>query len=195
MVFNLSLQEAWPIIKPLIYFIIAMVAYCVFVFKFYTFMARKNIFELNLYQYNKVAHAGLKKFLEVIFYLVEYIILFPIFTLVWVLVISALLYFMSENTALATVMLGSVAVVATVRITAYFSEQLSRDVAKLLPFGLLAFVLTKISAFSLPHYSAFLEQLPEIWKIGLYYLIFIIILEFIFRILYSLNIIYPEAKG
>jgi hypothetical protein len=194
MVLNFSVQEALPILKPLLYFVIAMVAYCVFVFKFYRFMARKNIFELNLYQYSKAEHAGPKKFFEVVFYVLEYIILFPIFTLVWVVILSALLFFMSENADLSIIILGAVALVTTVRIAAYFSENLSQDVAKLLPFGLLAFVLTKISEFQISSYKLLLEQLPGLWKVGLYYLIFIIIIEFTFRILYSANLIYSEAK-
>ncbi|MBW3023002.1 hypothetical protein KY308_02775 [Candidatus Woesearchaeota archaeon] len=195
MIFGFSYEEAVPILKPLLYFVVVMVIYTTFVFKLYRFMARKNIFELNLYQYNKAKHGGVKKFFEVIFYVLEYIIIFPILAAAWVIVVAVLLFFMSEGDPFSVILMGAVAVVASVRITAYFSEELSREVAKLLPLALLALVLTKISSFTISGYTELADQVPALWKTGVYYLIFIIAVEFVFRILSSMNIIYPEPKA
>ena len=177
-----------------LYLVIIMVVYSVFVFRFYKLIAKKNIFELNLYQYSKAKHKGLKKSLEIIFYILEYAIIFPIISLVWVSIISALLFFMSED-PFGLIVLGAVAVVVTIRATSYFSEELSTEIAKLLPFGLLALALTKISTFAFLNYPELINQLPDLWKNGVYFIVFILAFEVILRILYSLNIFYPDAKG
>ena len=190
----LSIQEAMPVLRPLLYLVIIMVVYSVFVFRFYKLIAKKNIFELNLYQYSKAKHKGLKKSLEIIFYILEYAIIFPIISLVWVSIISALLFFMSED-PFGLIVLGAVAVVVTIRATSYFSEELSTEIAKLLPFGLLALALTKISTFAFLNYPELINQLPDLWKNGVYFIVFILAFEVILRILYSLNIFYPDAKG
>lgn len=190
----LSIEEGITILRPLLYLVIIMIIYSVFVFKMYKFMAKKNLFELNLYQYSRAKHKGLKKTVDIILYILEYIIIFPIISFIWVAIISSLLFFMSED-PFKLIVLGAVAVVVTIRATSYFSEELSTEIAKLLPFGLLILALTKISTFAFLNYPELVKQLPELWRNSAYFIIFILIFEIVFRLLYSFNILYPEAEG
>ena len=87
------------ILKPLVTFIIGMVIYSVFIFKFYRFVAKKDIFKANLQKYNKAQHSGLSKFLGGVLYVLEYILLFPIFTFFWFVVFAGLLTFLVKQQA------------------------------------------------------------------------------------------------
>ena len=59
----------------LLFFTAVLVLYSVFVFYFYRYLAKKNLIELNLEQYNKYSHPGIIKFFAAIFYFIEYIII------------------------------------------------------------------------------------------------------------------------
>ena len=160
-----------------------MVIYTVFVFKFYKFIARKDIFELNLNQYNSAEQGLFKQVISIFFYIIEYILIFPIFVFFWFGILTILLAFLAEGQPLTAILLVSMALIGTVRVAAYYNEDLSRDVAKMLPFALLGVFLINITNFS--YFTAFelLSDLPSHWEIIPYYLIFIILLEFVLRIL------------
>jgi hypothetical protein len=181
---NFSISEAYIILKPLILFIIGMVIYSIFIFKFYRFIARRNIFKLDLHKYNKAKHPLLKKTVGYILYLIEYVFLFPVFTFFWFIVFSVLLSFMAKSAA-DNILLVSIALVSTVRIAAYYDEDLSKDLAKMLPFALLGIFLIDITYFSFSASLEVIKQIPSFWKIMVYYLIFAIVLEFILKIGYS----------
>ncbi len=180
---SLNLTDALEVIKPLFFFIIGMVIYTVFVFKFYKFIARKDIFELNLNQYNSAEQGLFKQVISIFFYIIEYILIFPIFVFFWFGILTILLAFLAEGQPLTAILLVSMALIGTVRVAAYYNEDLSRDVAKMLPFALLGVFLINITNFS--YFTAFelLSDLPSHWEIIPYYLIFIILLEFVLRIL------------
>ena len=56
-----TLPEFLATVEPLIFFVIGMAIYSLFVFKFYRFIARRDIFELHIERYK---HKGLHKFLH-----------------------------------------------------------------------------------------------------------------------------------
>lgn len=177
-----SVAEGTILLKPLLLFIGGMVIYSIFIFKFYRFLARKNIFALNLNQYNYAQHSLLKKTLSIIFYIIEYILIFPIFMFFWFIVISSLIILLSKTNAINNILLMSMAIVATVRITAYYNEDLSKDLAKVLPFTLLVIFLFDISYFSPSKAIEIIKQIPTMWKTISYYLVFAICLELVLRI-------------
>ena len=71
--------EAFIVLKPFAIFLLGIVIYSIFIFKFYRFLASKDIFELNLDRYNTAEHSSPRKILSVIFYVVKYVLFFPIF--------------------------------------------------------------------------------------------------------------------
>jgi hypothetical protein len=172
-----------------------MVVYSIFIFKFYRFIARRNIFELNLAQYNIETFAWLKKILGAILYLIEYVFLFPVFTFFWFITLTVLLSFMAKAQTINNILLISIALVSAVRVAAYYNEDLSKDLAKMLPFALLGIFLVDITFFSVSTSLGIITQIPSMWKIIIYYLIFAIILEFVLRIGYGiLGLGKPEEK-
>lgn len=191
---NFSLAEGWLSWKPLLLFVIGMVIYGIFVFKFYRFVAKRDVFSLNLAQYNKAEHPAIRRFLAGVFYVVEYILLFPLFTFFWFLIMSILLMFLAKSGNVANVLLVSVALVAAVRTTAYYNEDLSRDLAKMLPFALLGVFLVDISFFSFSNSLALVKEMPYFWKTMAYYLGFVIVLEFVLRIGHGIVSLFYERE-
>lgn len=173
------------ILKPLVIFIIGMVIYSVFIFKFYRFVSKKDIFKLNLQQYNKTQHPGLTKFLGGLLYVLEYILLFPLFTFFWFVVFAVLLTFLVKQQAVQNLLLLSVAIIASIRMCAYYNESLAQDLAKLLPFALLGVFVMELNFFSFSKSLIMIKQLFTLWDLMIYYLIFVIILEIMLRIFHG----------
>lgn len=183
---SLSFEEALSVIKILGIYIVGIVFYSVFVFKFYRFVAGRDIFELNLRQYNYSNNAGVKKFLNIILYILEYIIIFPLLVVFWFMVLFLLLVFLSRNQTAEGVLLTSMAIIAIVRVTSYYNKDLSKDLAKMLPFTLLGIFLIDASYFSFESSFSMITTISVYWKNIIYYSVFVILLEFVLRIIYVL---------
>ena len=182
---NLSVAEAIESSKTLILFIIGMVFYSIFIFKFYHFLATRDVFKLNLAKYSRSKWEDIKDVFVFLFYVLEHIIIFPLFVLFWFLVLSTLLLFLSEGKDVNLILISAMSVVATVRITSYYSEELSREIAKTLPLTLLGvFLVAGISSFSIQNISTIIDSLPSLWKIILYYLLFLAVMEILLRALF-----------
>jgi len=170
---------------PFILFVLGMVIYSVFIFKFYRNLAKKNIFSLDLEQYNRSSHPFFKKLISLIIYIIKYFLLFPIVGMFWFLFLTILLVFLSKQD-ISNILLVSIALVSSVRITSYYNEDLSKDLAKMLPFALLGVFLVDINYFSFSTSVYALYQLYDFIQTIFYYLLFLIIIEFVMRILSSL---------
>ena len=179
---DFSLAEANTVLLPLFLFIIGMTIYAIYVFIFYRFLSQKNLFSLDLHQYSHPFSGFMKNFTHSLLYILEYLILLPIFNIFWVGVISLMILVLAKNQDINNILLVSMALVATVRITSYYHEQLSQDVAKLLPFVLLGVFLLDISFFSLDNVITSLKSIPSLWKLLAYYFAFTVSLELFLRI-------------
>ena len=134
-----SIQQALTILEPLILFLIWMVIYSIFIFKFYKIISSRDIFKRK---------AKKKSALHTIGYALEYLFLFPIIAFVWFLVIAILLAMLSKVLDIGNIFMISMATLATIRVTAYYNEELSNEIGKLIPFALLAVFLLDISSLS-----------------------------------------------
>jgi len=191
--FNWS--EIYEIIKPLLIFIVSMSLYSIFIFNFYRFLAKKDIIELNLRQYSVSEYPVLRGFFSFFLYILEYIVLVPIFIFFWFSILGICLTFLSKNTELTTILLIAMAVVGAVRVVSYYNEDLSKDLAKMLPFSLLGVLLIDISSFNVIESYAVLLTTLTLWHTLVYYLVFIVTLEFNLRIFYALFRFFFPAKA
>ena len=166
----------------LLFFTAVIVIYAVFVFYFYRFLAKKNLIELNLNKYNQYQNPAAIKFFAAIFYIIEYIILLPILTFFWFAILSVLVLVLAKGLDAATILLISAALVAAVRITSYISEDLSKDLAKMLPFTLLAIAITTAGFFDINALLQRIKEIPSLFSNIPYYLLFIVIIELVMRI-------------
>jgi len=177
-----SIPDQYQLILTLLFFTIVIVLYSVFVYYFYKFLAKKNLVELNLSQYNRTEHPTATKLLAVFFYIIEYIILLPILTLIWFSVFSILLLLLSETSQAATILTLAAALIASIRVASYISQSLSRDLAKVVPFTLLALFITNPNFFVVSRFLERIAEIPGLLYQVPYYLILIILLEIIMRI-------------
>lgn len=184
---QLSPQGAYGIIQPLLVFIIGIALYSIIIYNLYRFVATRDIFELNLRQYNRSEHKFLSKFMASILYIIEYLLFFPLFLMVWFVVFATMFIAMSTQ-ELGSILMISMAVVASVRIAAYYKQNLARDIAKLVPFALLAvFLIDGSTAFDWGSSIDLLKEMPTIFDTLIYYFGFVFLLELVLRVLYSIT--------
>jgi hypothetical protein len=172
---SISLDQAISTLQPLVLFVIGMIIYAVFIFKFYKFVGAKNVFKpisKDATKLRKVLHG------------LDYIFFYPIIAFFWFLVMSVLLTMLSQTVAIGNIFMAAMATIVTVRIVSYYSEELSREIAKLVPLALLGLMLLDISRLSVEAPLTAILQLPSSAPTLFYYFIFLVIVEFALRLVY-----------
>ena len=162
--------------------VLLVVIYSIFVWKFYRFVSTKNIIKLNLNQYNKSSHPFYAKMIAGGFYLLEYIIILPFLIFFWFAGFTFFLILLTESLDINTLIIVSATIIAAIRMTSYYNEDLSRDIAKLLPFTLLAISLLNPGFFDVGRIITQFNELKNLIGLAFNYLGFIIILEIILRL-------------
>lgn len=185
-----SLSEGIELLKPLSIFIVGMIIYSVFIFKFYRFVARRDVFKYSGSE--KISKGG--KFISGASYVFKYIFLMPLVIFFWFIVLSVILAFLSKQEGAQMVLLVSIALIATIRVVSYYSEDLSKDLSKMLPFALLGIFLVDISFFSAQESFNSIMQIPALWNMLVYYLIFLILLELVLRIVFGILSFFIKDK-
>ncbi|MCK5149870.1 hypothetical protein KAJ87_03000 [Candidatus Pacearchaeota archaeon] len=161
--------------------VLMVVIYSIFIWKFYRFVAKKNILGLDLNKYNKSNHPLLTKFFAGLLYLLEYIIILPFFIFIWFSVFTLFLVFLTEL-EIQTLLIISATIIAAIRMTSYYKENLSKDLAKLLPLTLLAVSIINPGFFDVERILSNFSQIPQFFSNITYYLIFIFLIEIILRL-------------
>jgi hypothetical protein len=158
-----------------------VVIYSVFVWKLYRFIATKNLLGLNLNRYNKSEHPFFAKILAGLLYFLEYIIVLPFLIFFWFSAFTLFLIFLTEGLTVQNILFISAIIITAIRMVSYYSEDLSKDLAKLLPFTLLAISITKPSFFEFTRILEHFNKIPELLSSILIYLSVIIIIEVVLR--------------
>lgn len=186
-VYNLLVElvpEQYRILVPLVVFSLGISLYGIIIWIFYRFLARRDIIKLNLAKYNVFEHAGLVKFFAVIFYIIEFLIVLPIVIFIWFAIFSVMMLILAKEHTIATVLLISAAVIAAIRITSYYKEDLSKDLAKMIPFTLLGVAILSPGFFNLEITLAKLTEVPSLFSIIIYYAVVIALVEIFLRLSY-----------
>lgn len=181
---GLSVDGALDLLRPLAVYVVGMAIYAVFIFKFYRFVASRDMFELDFSKYETSRFKFVRTLLHFVFYVLRYLILFPFFAFFWFAVLTIILAFLSsaEKREIADVLLVALATVGTIRIASYYNEDLSRDLAKILPFAVLGIFLIDASFFDISESLEILRQVDDHRETILYYLIALVALEFALRL-------------
>ena len=180
---GLSLNEALGSLWPVVIYLGGMTAYALFIFHFYRFLAARDMFAMDLSKYEESRHRAVRAFLQVVMYIAKYIIVFPVFAFFWFGVLTLILAFLSRDREFTEVLLIALATVSAIRISAYYNEDLSRDLAKILPFAVLAIFIIDASFFAVGDSLSVLRKADSHREIIFYYLVFLIGLEFFLRII------------
>ena len=162
--------------------IILVFAYAIFIWKFYRFIATKNIFGLDLNKYNKRNNPFLTKVFAGGFYFLEYLIILPFVVFFGFAIFTIFLMFLTENLEVSALLTISAVIIAVIRMACYYKEDLAKDLAKLLPFTLLAISLVNPNIFNFTRILGNIAQLPSFFDKIIIYLVFIVILEIVLRL-------------
>ena len=192
---GLRLEGALELLEPVPVYIIGMSVYGLFVFRFYRFVAARDMFALDLSKYEESRFRWVRTVLHFVMYVVKYIILFPFFAFFWLVVLTVLLSFLSKEKQFADVLLMALVTVGTIRATSYVSEDLSTDLAKMLPFAVLAIFIIDASFFTVSESLDALGEVRDYSENILYYLAFLIALEFALRLVMGLAQLYRRRRS
>ena len=192
---GLDIQVALDLLRPLAVYLVGMAIYAVFIFKFYRFLATRDMFELDFSKYEASRFKFVRTVLHFVFYVLRYLILFPVFAFFWFAVLTIILAFLSKEQVFTDVLLVALATVGAIRITSYYSEDLSRDLAKILPFAVLAIFLIDVSFFEIGESLDILKQANDNRETILYYLLFLIAVEFALRVVMAVVTVVAAARS
>jgi len=180
-------------------YIAGMAVYAVFVWHFYRFIARREIIPID---YDKYDTQGRISPLRIAAYIVAHIFLFPLIIFVWFFVYSMFMFILAKDMPMGVVLLISISVIGAIRLTAYYKEDLAKDLGKLLPLALLGVFLTSsafytdtANFFSLQEIEEKFEEFPKFISRIIEFVILIVIIESILRILFVIKRkIWPAAE-
>ena len=191
---GLSIDVALKLLGPVAVYILGVAVYALFIFKFYRFVSARDMFELDLSKYEAARLRWVRTFLHFVFYVAKYLILFPIFAFFWFAVLTIILAFLSKNQAFPQVLLVALATVGAIRATSYYSEDLSRDLAKILPFAVLGIFLIDAEFFRIEDSLEILKEASDHRETILYYLLFLIAMEFALRLVMAVVTVIAAAR-
>ena len=169
----------------LLILVLMIVLYSIFVWKFYKFISKKNPVGLDLNQYNKFQHSFLSKLTHGALYFVEYLLILPFLIFIIFTIFTFFLIILAQSQETSQILIISAAIITAIRMTAYYKENLSQEIAKMLPFTLLAITVLNPNNFANTQYIerifSHISSISGFFSQIINYLIFIIIIEAVLR--------------
>lgn len=160
--------------------------------KFYENLSSRDIFGLNLNQYNSSAHPGFGKMISVLLYFVEYAVIMPFIISVWFLVLAVIIFFAVVGSGANYVLLLTGATILAIRILAYYDGDVSKELAKLFPFFTLTLLLLNTNSFNLSYLFTQIKELPVLFSSVFVYFAAIFFVEIVLR---SISIVKDFSKS
>ena len=167
---------------PTLMAIIAIAAYSGFVFMFYRLLAKRDLLTLDLKRFENSMTGRIRVFFRSLLFVAQYVLLIPILIGFWTVVMATILTLLSDSSDHTRNAMIATSVVGAVRILAYWTEDLSRDVAKMLPFAVLGVFLVGSTSVNFSEFEALYSNLPELADAYLNSLILLSILETVLRV-------------
>ena len=165
------------------YLIIAIAIYSILIWHFYRFIARRNCFKISMKKYPKVVG------------FLKYFFIFPFVAYLFFMGFSLLMFFLTRGYEIEAVLSTSFAIIVAIRMTAYYNEDLSKDVAKMLPFALLGIFLVNPSYYRFEDIMDRVYSLPEFFTLAIQFILIVILVEWILRILLTIRYaIFPKKS-
>jgi hypothetical protein len=179
----LSGDFSWLV--PILYLVISIAFYSIIIWHFYRFIAKRDCFKMSWRRYPKLI--GFCK----------YFFFFPVVAIIFFLGFSILLLFLTRNIDIGMVLSTAFSIVLALRITSYYNEDLSKDVAKMLPFALLGVFLVDPSYFDFDITMANINSLPQYANTIALFIFLTIFVEWILRIFLTIRcaILPPRKKA
>jgi len=163
--------------------IIIIAIYSVVIYHFYRYIARRDVFKPSERKHSKAIG------------LLKYFFMFPFVAMLFFIGFSLIFIFLTDSYEILDILYVTFAIIIAIRITAYYTEDLSKDVAKMLPFAILGVFLIDSSYFSIETVGQRINMLPKNINAIIQFLILIILVEWILRIGLNIkNAIFKKKK-
>lgn len=180
----LDFQQNWQIITL---FTLAITVYMVLVWHYFHLVAKRD-----LLKFNKIKGDGfwvtIGNLMGEFVFLLEYLIVFPIITFIFFGAFALAMLFLAKEQPLESVLLISITVIAATRVMAYYNEEASQELAKLIPIVLLGAYLTTPNFFSVELVMERIAQMPAFLnRIG-GFIIYTLVLEISLKIMLNIKV-------
>ena len=182
--FLVEFQQHW---QATAIFTLAIALYVLLVWHYFHLVAKRD-----LLKFNKIKGDGfwvtVGNLAGEFVYLLEYLIVFPIITFLFFGVFALAMLFLAKEQPLESILLISITTISATRVMAYYNEDASQELAKLIPIVLLGAYLTTPSFFSLELVLSRLQELPAFMnRIG-GFILFTVVLEISLKIMLNIKV-------
>jgi hypothetical protein len=178
-------------IYDIVGFSIGMVVYGVFVFHFYRFLSKRDMFCINIEKISKGRFTSSGKKTSgaprAATFIVTNFFVFPFVIFLWFLGYSSFMFLLVQHMETATIFLVSISLIIAIRISAYYRD-LSRDIAKLFPFALLAIFLFNPQFYSLVDVLKRSSEMPSFITQIAAFTIVVMLVEIVLSTIYLIKI-------
>ncbi len=174
---------------PIVVYGLFIVVYGIIIWTFYKSLGQRDIFYAEIEKGNSIG-AKLRNTIRNFSLVLDYIVVLPLVSVVWFAILSFFMILFAKNQGVDTVLTISVGLIFATRIAAYYNEDLAKDLAKLIPFGLLGVFLSDPSFFSLDLAVKQLYSIPRYFPQVMSSVILIIVLEWVLRVIYKVKTVF-----
>ena len=178
---QLSLAGGAGALVPSALFAMTVAIFAYVIFQLQRVMSVQNVLGIDL--------SGVKKStrpLHILRYGLAYVglygAIFPLLAYVWFCILTVMLAFLYNDKEPRDLLLISMAVLTAVRITAYYNRDLSRDIAKILPYGLLGIFLVNFAEFDFQRSIDLLDGFGAEQEMAFWYWVYISGQELVLRV-------------
>jgi hypothetical protein len=166
------------------FYAISIAIYAIVIWHYYRLLARRDFFHFEETDGEGIG-AWFKNFFGEIAFIFKYVLFFPLISFIFFTFFSLMLFLMSKEQTIQQILFIGAAVIAATRITAYYNEDLARDLAKVIPLALLGVFIVQADFFSTEILIARINELPNFMIEIASFILFFLVLEIALRIIYG----------
>lgn len=171
---------------PIAAYGIFIVIYGIIIWHYYRTLAKRDLFHAKMEEGNTFT-IRFRNFIRRFSVLLGYVVIFPLISAVWFAILAFFIVVLAKNRPVESILTISVAIIFATRIAAYYHEDLAKDMAKLIPFALLAVFIVDPTFFSIDLAIERIYSIPGFWMQILEAIVLIVLLEWVLKILYSIK--------
>ena len=130
-------------------FVVGIAVYSLFVWYFYRHISKRDFLPKFFYP---VTMRDIVKPKHIALSIAAYIVVFPAITFVWFIVLAFFVFLISKDMPFEIALFVSMSIIAVVRILSYYREAASSEIAKMIPYAILSFLLTSAAVYADPNF-------------------------------------------
>ena len=137
---------------------VVIAIYAIVIWHYYRLLSKRDFFHFDGVR-GEGGWAWFFNFLEEVEFLVKYIVFYPLLSFIFFGIFSIMMFLLSKEQTIPVILVTSVTIISATRISAYYNEDLSKDLAKLIPFALLGVFIVQADFFDT---SLLVERIGEL---------------------------------